>query len=273
MADLMGAYWQLPPVSRTLTTAIFATSVGVYTGLIPAGLLYFHKVFMFMMPPQVWRLFGSYLVTQPKLSILLDPYFFYNYISQLETSNPRFSRREDLVWYLVFVTTSITFLDSVLDFNSGFYLQGLILALAYTLTQDQRGIKVNFFILTIPAQFVPYALIAMSLVMNGPNAIMIQLCGLASAHMYDFLTRIWPEFGGGRNILSTPAFVGRLLGTATGGGRAQAPRGFGTSFRGGGAGSGAGGTTASASGASRTSGSVLPDSWRTRGRGQRLGGD
>ncbi len=31
----------------------------------------------------------------------------YSYTSQLEVGNPRFSRREDVIWYLGFVSTAI----------------------------------------------------------------------------------------------------------------------------------------------------------------------
>ncbi|EFW99976.1 centromere microtubule-binding protein cbf5 [Grosmannia clavigera kw1407] len=214
MSDLMDAYFQMPPVSRILATAVFVTSCGVY---------------------------------------------IYSYVSQLEKGNPRFAKQEDLIWYLAFVSTTTLIFDTALGFNSGFYLQGLILALAYTVTQDQRGIKANFFFVTIPAQLVPYAMMLASLLMVGPAGIMLQLCGLAAAHLYDFLTRIWPEFGGGRNYLTTPAFVSRLLVLAS---RTQ-QQSFGTAIRG--AGTGAATTSGG--------GGPLPDAWRTRGRGQRLGGD
>lgn len=118
--------------------------------------------------------------------------------------------------------------------------------------------KANFFVVTIPAQLVPYTMMLVSLLMVGPGGVMLQLCGLVAAHLYDFLTRIWPEFGGGRNFLSTPAFVSRLLGLGLGGRTQQ--RSHGTATR-------ATGGSAPASGG----GGPLPDAWRTRGRGQRLG--
>ncbi len=149
-------------------------------------------------------------------------------------------------------------MDSALGFYSGFYLQGLILALTYTATQDQRGVKTNFFFVTIPAQLVPYAMMLVSLLMAGPESLKLQLCGLFAAHLHDFLTRIWPEFGGGRNLLPTPAFLSRLV---TGGERII-QRSYGTAFQ--------AADTANSTGADR---GPLPDSWRARGRGQRLGGD
>ncbi len=141
--------------------------------------------------------------------------------------------------------------DTAVGLHSGFHLQALILAIVYTGTQDQRGVNANFFFVTIPAQLVPYSMMLVSLLMAGPGLVMQQLCGLFAAHTYDFLTRIWPEFGGGTNVLPTPAFLSRLV---SDGGRVV-QRSYGTAIR---------GNTGADSG-------LLPDAWRTRGRGQRLG--
>ena len=144
--------------------------------------------------------------------------------------------------------------------GGGFFLEGLIIALCYTAVQDQRGLKTNFYFFTVPAQLIPYCMLLASLLMN-PASIPLQITGIFAAHMHDFLTRLWPEFGGGWNILSTPAFITKLV---------QTPRIFkrdyGTAIRPPNV-----QTTGSSTGAS--TGPVLPDSWRTRGSGQRLGGN
>lgn len=133
------------------------------------------------------------------------------------------------------------------------------MALAYTATQDQRGVQSNFFFFTVPAQSIPYCMLLASLLMN-PMAIPLQITGILSAHLYDFLSRLWPEFGGGRNILATPSFVSYLVQTPR-----VMQRGYGTAIR---------QPSAPASGSSTgaSTGSVLPDSWKTRGAGKRLGG-
>ena len=88
-------------------------------------------------------------------------------------------------------------------------LQCLILAMAYTFSQDNPHSNVTIFILTFPAKYLPYALLFLTLVSAGPDVAKIQLSGLIAAHLYDFLTRIWPTFGGGSNWLPTPIFVKR----------------------------------------------------------------
>jgi Derlin-2/3 len=141
------------------------------------------------------------------------------------------------------------------------FTSALVLAFAYTACQDERGQKASFFVITIPAQWIPYAMLLMTLVMSGPGQAMIQATGLIAAHLHDFLTRLWPIFGGGRNLLPTPAFVKSMFQSTE---STTAHRGYGTAFT-----PAQRASSASASG----SGGVLPKSWQSRGTGHRLGGD
>ena len=142
------------------------------------------------------------------------------------------------------------------------FTSALVLAFAYTSTQDDRGQKATFIIVTIPAQFVPYAMLLMTLIMAGPTAAKIQATGLVAAHLHDFLTRLYPTFGGGRNLVPTPGFVRRIFQSTK---ATVDHRPYGTAF------TPAQREAASASGSG--AGGVLPESWRNRGSGHRLGGD
>lgn len=138
-----------------------------------------------------------------------------------------------------------------------FFLPALILAMAYTATQDQRGQKAGFFFFTVPAQLIPLCMMGATLLMASPGQMLLQLTGLVAAHLHDFLTRIYPEFGGGRNLIPTPPFFARLVTTPR-----ILQREYGTGIR---PSQGSGSSTgAQGSG-------PLPDSWRTRGSGHRLG--
>lgn len=115
---------------------------------------------------------------------------------------------------------------------------------------------------TVPAQLVVYCMILITIISNGGmRELPLQVMGLLVAHLWDFLTRLWPEFGGGRNVLRTPRFLTHLLnpGLLT----ARRRR----------ASSGAAATGGAASGSSTgfSTGDVLPDSWKSRGQGRRLG--
>ncbi|KAK4032736.1 Der1-like family-domain-containing protein [Parachaetomium inaequale] len=255
-SEIMDAYWAAPPMARTLATAIVLTSIPVHFGLLSYTWFYFTEDRLFRFPPEIWRLATNFFLSGPKLGIIMDPYFAYQYLNQLERANPKFPRKEDVLWYLMTVGGFIILLNRVF-LGGGFFLDGLIMALAYTSSQDQRGVKTNFFFFTVPAQTIPYCMLVASLLMN-PASIPLQITGIVSAHAHDFLSRLWPQFGGGWNILSTPSFVSYLVQTPR-----VLQRDYGTAIR----------QPAAASGSSTgaSTGSVLPDSWKTRGAGQRLG--
>ncbi|TEA17955.1 Derlin-2 [Colletotrichum sidae] len=263
MSDVLDAYWQAPPIARTLATAAFVTSVSVALGLVSGYWFIFMPDYLFRIPPQIWRLGTNFLLTGPQLGLLFDSYFLYTYLSALEVGNPRFPRREDLIWYLMFVCTVITALCTYI-MGGGAFLPALILAMCRTVTQDQRGMKANFYFVTIPAQLTPFCMMGVSLLFpGGYYAFMLQLMGLLAAHLYDFLSRIYPDFSGGPNLIPAPSFLSRLVQTPR-----MLQRDYGTAIRN--TGAAAGQSTGSSTGASLGNGS-LPDSWRTRGPGRRLG--
>jgi len=136
------------------------------------------------------------------------------------------------------------------------FLPALSLAYAYTYAQDNPTRKVSFFIITFDSKYLPYAMLFMTLIMDGPDSALPQATGLIAAHMYDFLTRIWPTFGGGTNYITTPPVVKGWFGARPG--VAQA-RPYGSAQMG-----GAGGAAAAAASGRGTA-------FDARGPGRRLG--
>ncbi|RBR17707.1 uncharacterized protein FIESC28_06403 [Fusarium coffeatum] len=260
MADnAMAAYWELPAISRNLVTATVLSSLACKVGLVSAYSVVHHPSYLWMIPPQIWRLVTCFLIELQPISLLMNSFFLYRYCVSLEMGNSRFPRKVDLVYYILFVCSVILMIDYLAGLNSMFYMNGLILAMTYTVTQDQRGQKAQYFVLTIPAQALPICMIVVGALMAGPYKALVEVEGLVAAHLYDFLSRLWPEFGNGPQLLRIPAWLERLVQTPR-----VLQRGFGTAVRPGNAAS-----TGSSSGVDK--GGPLPDSWRTRGRGQRLG--
>lgn len=158
----------------------------------------------------------------------------------------------------------------------GLYLGGIVLlspltlALAYTYAQENPNMQINYFIITFSAKWLPVVMLIGTVIMASPYAAVVQASGLVAAHAYDFLTILWPQYGGGRKLLHTPVFVQRWFADLTG---APQRRGAGTAYNvrtpaaqnvpqrqtgsGGGWASGFGGGSA----------------WGERGQGRRLGGD
>ena len=154
------------------------------------------------------------------------------------------------------------------------FLSALSLGLAYTFAMENPNSQVNYIIITFSAKYLPYAMLLLTFVMASPLAALHQATGLFAAHLYDFLTKIWPEHGGGRNVVHTPHFIRQWF---EGPGGTPSRRSYGTAFaartstgaqnapqnqtgRAGGWTSGFGGGNAG-------------NTWNSRGSGQRLGGD
>ncbi|MCJ1356149.1 MAG: hypothetical protein MMC33_006143 [Icmadophila ericetorum] len=146
-------------------------------------------------------------------------------------------------------------------FGSMIFTQALILAIVYTYAQENRGKQIKFFVLDMDVKWLPYALLALNFIVAGPASAKIQFCGIPAAHLYDFLTQYWPEFGGGWNILQTPAFVSGWFG-ADGRTKWVVTKKNGIAFK------PPTQPTASSSGSS-----FFSSSWGSRGQGRRLGGE
>jgi Derlin-2/3 len=176
------------------------------------------------------------------------------------------------------VNCHVTVADGVIQLLGGIYLNGIMLlspltlALAYTYAQENPNRQLSYFIITFSAKWLPYAMLAMTFVMSSPQEALLQATGLVAAHAYDFLTKIWPDYGGGRRWINTPQIFNQWL--AKPAGTAQ-HRSFGTAYAGrpaaapGGSQQQQGGSGGGwASGFSGGSGA-----WNSRGPGRRLGGD
>lgn len=260
----MDVFWTLPPVSRTITALAVATSALGYSGIISLyHVIYANQVVLTTkMMPQIWRVFTAFLITKPKFAILLDPYFLYQYGSGLERESSRFPQPGDFFVYTVFVGSVIVATAGAV-LNTYTFLPALSLAYAYTFAQDNPTRQVSFFVVNFDAKYLPYALLFMSFVMDGPEPALAQSAGLFAAHLYDFLTRIWPTFGGGKNYIFTPRIVKGWFGQKAG---TVQDRGFGHAVQGRG--------NATASGASSSSSSAaegVRNRWGSMGPGRRLG--
>lgn len=139
------------------------------------------------------------------------------------------------------------------------------MALIYTYSQDNRGKRATFIIIPMPVEYLPFAMLALTMVLGGPYAALAEGMGIIAAHLYDFLTRIYPTFGGGRNWITPPGFVRRYFRGISSNSTA---RSYGTAIR-----PSASQNAASSSSSSSTgwASAFQRDSWSGRGAGRRLG--
>ncbi|KIV91260.1 hypothetical protein PV10_05820 [Exophiala mesophila] len=260
MADIMEKFWSAPPVTRTIVAAMFAESALVHGGLLDPSYIVHFTPFLYQFPPHLWRLLTPFLLTGSGFSFVFDLYFMFTYASGLELNSPSFTQPGDFFIYIVFIAT-VVWLTAGLFLSSYIFTQAFMLAIIYTYAQDNRGRKAHFVIFQIPVELLPWAMLTLTLIMGGPGAALQQVTGVVAAHLYDFLTRLYPTFQGGRNFIQTPAAVRRFFGADQ---SAFTRKPYGTSFR-------AGQPAAQQQSRGWTSG--FTNSWSGRGAGRRLGGD
>ena len=104
-------------------------------------------------------------------------------------------------------------------------------------------------------------MLTLTFIMGGWPAALQEATGVIAAHLYDFLTRIYPTFQGGRNWVQTPAVVKRAFGAER---SSFSHKAYGTSFRPG---------QPVKQPSNRSWSSALGGTWGGRGAGRRLGGD
>ncbi|EDN06445.1 predicted protein [Histoplasma mississippiense (nom. inval.)] len=239
----------------------FVESLLVYGGILSPLRIFFHPSLIFKVFPDIWRPVTSFLLTDSDLNFIFDLYFMYKYGSGLEKDSPRFTVPGDFFTYVIFVGTVIVLTAGGL-LGAGIFTQALIIAFMYTHGQVNIGKKENFFVVQIPVELVPWATLVLRLVIRGPQSAQIAACGLVAAHLYEFLTRIYPTYGRGRQFIWTPVFVKRWFGAHR---MNQTHRAYGVSYHPGDR------ETREASASGSGSGWFSSNSWSGRGVGRRLG--
>ncbi|KAF2226696.1 Der1-like family-domain-containing protein [Elsinoe ampelina] len=266
----MDAFLAQPPVTRTITAGAVLLSVSVWVlHLVSPYYVVFipQLVFTYKKIPQLWRLITPFLLTGKGFGMIMDPYFLFTYGKKLEVDAPRFQAPGEFFTAIAFICAVIVFLGGYV-LGSFVLLSPLTLAFAYLYSVDTPETRISFFIVQVRAKYLPYCLLLMALVMAGPGQALGDASGLIAAHLYDFLTRLWPQFGGGRNVIVPPQFVKRWF--MKPGGRASY-RSYGTAFE-----ARAGPNTqqpASGGGLASWASGFSSGSWVGRGPGRRLGGE
>jgi len=250
---MLNAFWAYPPVARTLTSVILVESIIVAAKLVSPVRFIFTWGHIFSYTPEIWRFASSFFLTFG-WGIIFDPYFMWQYAGALEQNSPRLTKPGAFLVYVVFVGSVILMLAHNL-LGAYIFTKPLILAIAYTHAQDNRGKNIKFIVLDMDIKWLPYAMLFLTFIMEGLPAAMQEATGLIAAHLYDMLTKYWVEFGGGRNIIPTPTFVARWFGGGSGGSRVTVKQ-HGTIYQ------PATGQTSS-----------LSAGWGARGQGRRLGGN
>ncbi|KAL5321529.1 hypothetical protein ACEPPN_009488 [Leptodophora sp. 'Broadleaf-Isolate-01'] len=196
---LLEAFLHSPPISRNLAAISFIFSLLIYTGVLDYEPFHLSLPALIQLPPEIWRLFTSLLITGPGLALILDVYF-----CEFPAVLKSLWHELELIWYSIlnlFITSGQALASP------------LVLSFITTSVRDTWDQPITLFILTMPCQYLPYAFLLLTLILAGPQAALIQGTGLAAAHLYDLLTGLYPSSGIERNFLPTPTWLMKVFGT------------------------------------------------------------
>ncbi|MED6266619.1 Derlin-2 [Characodon lateralis] len=201
--SLTQEYFQIPVVTRTYTTACVLTTAAVQFQVITPFQLYFNPE-LIICRYQIWRLITSFLFFGSLgFGFLFNIIFLYRYCRMLEEDCFR-GRTADFILMFLFGGILITLLG--LFANIFFLGQAFIVMLVYIWSKRNPFIRLNFFgFLNFQAPFLPWVLLGCSLLLGNPIA--VDLLGISVGHMYYFLEDVFPNWPGGRKLLTTPELL------------------------------------------------------------------
>ena len=203
-------YRSLPPITRIVLTAVFAT-----TCLVQLGLLNPHLIIL------DWKLVGnSFHIWRPLTSALffgkfsfqfvMGLYFLSSFGGKLERSDRFVVAPADYVFFLIFVTFACAALSVILAWPSGYPLLGqpVVFSILYYWSRCEPEARLSIYGFEVKGFQFPFAMMLLTILLGGD--IWTDLLGLGAGHIYYFLKDVVPlEYG--YRLLRTPALLARLV--------------------------------------------------------------
>ncbi|XP_060552747.1 derlin-2-like [Ruditapes philippinarum] len=196
-------YMQMPPMTRTYTTACVLTTLAVQLDVITPFQIYFNPDLIFK-NYQVWRLFTNFMYFGPiGFNFLFNLIFTYRYCRMLEEGSFRGKTAD---FFFMFIFGGSLMIIVALFVNLVFLGSAFTIMLVYVWSRRNPYVRMNFFgLMNFQAPYLPWVLLGFSLLLG--NSVIVDLMGIAVGHIYFFLEDIFPQQPGGFKILRTPGFL------------------------------------------------------------------
>ena len=188
-------FFEIPPVSRTLLSAAFATTTACYLDIVSPLSLYYNYD-LILSKGQFWRLISSFLYFGTfSIDFLFHLYFIIRYSKLLEEGTFR-NRMADYIFMLIFCAVII--LACAILFDAFAKIKFLGHALAFTMVYvwgrapENVNIRMALFgLFQFNAPYLPWSLLLFSLFIGNP--IETDLLGIIAGHVYYFLEYVYPH--------------------------------------------------------------------------------
>eukprot|EP00010_Vexillifera_abyssalis_P006086 CAMPEP_0201551816 /NCGR_PEP_ID=MMETSP0173_2-20130828/10523_1 /ASSEMBLY_ACC=CAM_ASM_000268 /TAXON_ID=218659 /ORGANISM="Vexillifera sp., Strain DIVA3 564/2" /LENGTH=239 /DNA_ID=CAMNT_0047962161 /DNA_START=1 /DNA_END=720 /DNA_ORIENTATION=+ len=208
MADAGRWFAEIPLITKTLVFGSLGLSVLGYYGIIPP--LYLFLSYPFAIEKfQIWRFVSAaFWVEKIGFPYLVNLVFLYKHSSQLEKFEFA-GRQADYLFFLLFSGFFLTLVGLAFPFYSTFL--GLLFAILYYWSRKFEDVDVKFwFGISFKGRWLPWALLVLNMLL-GRGIPFRQLAGIICAHIYYFLTTVYPVSTNSRPLISTPWFLYKLF--------------------------------------------------------------
>ncbi|MBA0594203.1 hypothetical protein Gorai_011118, partial [Gossypium raimondii] len=204
-------YKSLPPITKAYGTICLMTTVASHLGLYRLeNIALIHELVFSEF--QVWRLLTNFFfLGNFSMNFGIRLLMIARYGVQLE-QGPFQRRTADFLWMMIFGAISLLALSIVPILRGAFLGISLVFMLLYIWSREFPNAQVNIYgLVALKAFYLPWAMLALDVIFGSP--LVPDLMGIIAGHLYYFLTVLHP-LAGGRNIISTPRLVHKLVARA-----------------------------------------------------------
>ncbi|KAJ7484322.1 Der1-like family-domain-containing protein [Mycena latifolia] len=198
MSEILAEIRKIPPVTRVLCLSSLAVSLSTMMGLVSAYKVVYTYGLAFE-KLQIWRLYTSFFLGRSGIAYIFDLITLYRCSDSLE-SGPYALRSADLA-YQLFVA-SIGIIITSIPIGSLVFFRPLVTCIAYVSSAlAPVGAQTSIMgLVHLPIKYLPYIMLGMDLLIEGPGAVAAALPGAVIGHLWWW--GVWgPEVGGAGGVL------------------------------------------------------------------------
>lgn len=173
---------KIPPVTRTLCGSLLVVSLPVMLHIVSPYKIIFVKELV-TKKFEIWRVFTSFFLGGSGINFIFDLIMLYRNSDQLESNN-YVARSADYAWQLLIAGAAILAMN--IPLQSFVHTRPLLIALTYVSSRlAPPGTQTSIFgLISMPLIYFPYALIALDLIMGGPQAAASSVTGAVVGHLW-----------------------------------------------------------------------------------------
>ncbi|GAA5822208.1 hypothetical protein JCM5353_001529 [Sporobolomyces roseus] len=216
MDDLRYAIQQIPPFTRTTLGLLGVTTISSLLKLINLHSYAFIPS-LIARNWEIHRLVLPFFFGGTGLPVIFNTIMIYRSLKDLESSHFK-GRLADMTWAFILMCGGIIGLNTPLQ--TPILFNPFLMSIIHLWGQTNPTGKVSLYgLLQVPAPYFSLALLGMDLLNGGTPAVLVSLTGLISAHLYYYLSIVYPQRYPSstlpRTLFAPPQFLINLLGNGT----------------------------------------------------------